>query len=527
MAKKGRAKKMLNKRMMAIGGISVAVVLMVFLIIYFILSGTVNQLKKGVIGPNIYIEDIDVSGLTAKEAKALLKKQMKVYGDEKVTLVAEEAEVEVALKDLGFVIKDMDKLVEEAVSYGHEGSIFSRYRKVKDLENGVKCFEVVFAIDKEKSQETITEKMPELENAAKDATIKREGGSFVVTEGKKGKKVELDKSIKVIEEYLNNSWKHKEAEIIELVITTEKPKVTKAQLEKIKDVLGTYTTSFAPYNNRGKNIALATGRINGAVLMPGEEYSVSTSIKSRNAENGYLEAGSYENGQTVQTYGGGICQVSSTLYNAVLLSELEVTERWPHSMTVGYVQSSMDAAISEGSQDFRFKNNTDAPIFIEGYTNGGYLTFTIYGQDNRSANRTVTYLSEVTSRVPAKKKFVATNDAVGTFKESASGHDSVKAKLWKVVKENGKEVSRTTVNTSSYQMSAATWSVGVGTDNAEAKAVLTAAIGTQDEAKIKAAIAQAKQIIEAAKQPTPAPTPTPTPTPTPAPEEESSQSLTN
>lgn len=511
MMNRKRAKKLLIRRSIVIGGIILAIALMLYLIVFFILNATVSQLKKENIGPNIYIANVDVSGMTEKEAKASLKEQVELYERESITLVAEDAKIKVTLKDLGFEIKDLDKAIKKAVSYGKEGSMWNRYQKIKGLENGVTRFEVTYAVDADKTEQTISDKMPELENAAKNATIKRVDNGFVITEGKKGKKIELDQSVKKIEEHFNKDWKHQDDETIELITVTDKPSITKEQLQKIQHVLGTYSTWFAANNNRGKNVALATSRINGAVIMPGEEYSVSTGMGSRNAENGYFEAGSYENGQTVQTYGGGICQVSSTLYNAVLLSELEVTERHPHSMTVGYVKESMDAAIAEGLQDFKFKNNTDAPIYIEGKTVGGNLTFTVYGQETRSANRKISYVSEVTSKTPAKKKFVATNEAVGTLKLSTAGHDSVKAKLWKIVKENGVQVSKTQVNTSSYQMSAATWSVGVGTDNAEAKAILNAAIATQDEAKIQAAITQAKQVIAAAQKPATPSTPT-TPT---------------
>ena len=111
------------------------------------------------------------------------------------------------------------------------------------------------------------------------------------------------------------------------------------------------------------------------------------------AENGYAEAGSYENGKVVQSMGGGICQVSSTLYNAVLLSELEVTQRQPHSMLVSYVEPSMDAAIAGDYKDLKFKNNLEDPIYIEGYVSGGNISFIIYGNDTRSENRTIKYKS--------------------------------------------------------------------------------------------------------------------------------------
>lgn len=97
-------------------------------------------------------------------------------------------------------------------------------------------------------------------------------------------------------------------------------------------------------------------------------------------ENGYALAGSYENGQTVQTYGGGICQVSTTLYNAVIRAELKIVERFPHSMTVHYVPRSADAAIAGTHKDMKFKNTFDTPIYIEGKANGSTITFTVYGK---------------------------------------------------------------------------------------------------------------------------------------------------
>ena len=502
MRRRNRRKGLPNKRMIIIGGVVLAVVFMVLLIAYFILSGTANKVAKGTIGPNVYIEYVNVSGLNAKEAKKLLEEQEKEYQAETAKLIAEDSHAEVSLGELGFRLKDLDNLIKKAVSYGKDGSMWNRYQTVKKLEEGAKHFDAVYAIDPEVAKATINEKMPELENAAKNATIQRVNNGFVITDGQSGKKIELEESVKKIEEHFNKKWKHQGTETIQLITVTDEPDITREQLEKIQHVLGTYNTLFESNNNRGKNVALATSRINGAVLMPGEEYSVSTGMGSRNKENGYFEAGSYENGQTVQTYGGGICQVSSTLYNALLLAEIEITERWPHSMTVDYVKASMDAAIAEGLQDLKFKNNTDAPIYIEGKTSGGKLTFTVYGQENRSTSRKISYLSEVISKTEAKKKFVETNDAVGTLKVGTAGHDSVKAKLWKVVTENGVEVSRTQVNSSSYQMSTAIWNVGVGTDNAEAKAVLKAAIATQNEAQIKTAIEQAKQIIANASKPT-------------------------
>ena len=497
-----RARRRQQKRALIIGGIALVAVLAVFMIRYFSVKNAVDEVAKDKIWNHITIEGIDVSGMTEAEAKKALETKVSDYQAQKVTLIAEGTKTVVTLEELGLGIKNADAVVKEAVSYGKTGSVWKRYDMLKKLEKELKNYEVLYGIDISKAKTVISKEIQLSGDAAVNATIKRENGAFIIAEGRSGKKVDIAESVKVLEAHFNDAWKPKADESLTLVTVVDEPDIKKADLEKIKDVLGTYSTGFTRGSNRGKNITHAASKINGYVLMPGEEMSASDSMGSRNAENGYLEAGSYLNGTTVQTYGGGVCQVSSTLYNAILLAELEVTERWAHSMNVDYVEPSMDAAISEGYKDLKFKNNTDAPIYIEGYTIGGKLTFTVYGQKKQEEGRKVTYVSEVTSRTPAKKKFVASEDAVGTFKVSVAGHDAIKAKLWKVVTVNGSEVSREAVNSSSYATSVATWKVGIATDHAEAKAILTNAIASQNEDTIKAAIAQAQAIIAAASQPT-------------------------
>lgn len=504
-----RAKRRNQKKALLICGIALVAVLAVFLIGYFSMKSAVNKVAKDTIWNNISIDGVDVSGMKAKEAKEALEQKVAKYQKEEITIIADGTEAVVTLKELGFDMKNIDKIVQEAVNFGKEGSVWSRHQHLKALEDEPKNYEVTYIVDSKIIETTIAKKIPHLDNEAKNATIKRENGAFIVTEGTSGKKIDLGASAKVLEDYFKKDWKPQAKDRITLVTTVDEPDIKAEDLKKIQDALGTFSTSFTSGSNRGKNIKHAASLINGTVLMPGEEMSASDAMGSRSKENGYLEAGSYLDGQTVQTYGGGVCQVSTTLYNAVILAELEITERWAHSMSVDYVKPSMDAAISEGYKDLKFKNNTDAPVYIEGYTTGGKLTFTVYGDNTKEEGRKVSYVSEVTSRTAAKKKFVASGDAVGTLKKSVSGHDAIKAKLWKVVTLNGSEVSREVINSSNYQSSTATWKVGTGTDNAEAKKVITDAIKTQDEAKIKAAIEQAKAIIAASKPTTAPVTPAP------------------
>lgn len=506
-----------KKRAVVISAVIFAVILIAFLVVYFMMKNAVGKVAADIIWNNIYIETVDVSGMNEEQANKALEGLVAEYKEQKLKLVAEKSEAEVSLSELGFQMKDVDKLVKKAVSYGKKGSVWSRYQDVKSLSEKAVKLEASYGVDTEAVKKVIDEKFSKLEGAAVDATIKRENGQFVITDGKAGVKVDLETSVENINKHFSENWQPTGAETLELVTTVDEPNVTKEQLQQVKDVLGTFKTTFRANNNRGKNIANATSRINGTVLMPGEVMSASDTMGSRNAANGYLEAGSYLNGETVESFGGGVCQVSTTLYNAVILAELEITERSSHSMIVDYVQPSMDAAISEGVLDLKIKNNTDAPIYIEGITSGGTLTFTVYGKEYRPSTRKVSYISETLSSTDPGKKFVATGEPIGTFKKAVSAHMGIKAKLWKVVTENGTEVSREQFNKSSYKASPATYHVGIGSDNGEAAAIVNNAVKTQNEAAIQAAIAEAQALIAASTSATSV-SPTPETTPQPEPE---------
>ena len=149
--------------------------------------------------------------------------------------------------------------------------------------------------------------------------------------------------------------------------------------------------------------------------------------------NGYAAAGSYENGRTVDSIGGGACQICTTLYNAVLLSELEVTQRQNHSMTVAYVDPSADAAIAGTYKDLKFVNNYETPIYIEGAVNGGKLSFTIYGKETRPANRTIKYVSETLGVTDPGEPIVKVDASLapGARVTEQSSHRGLRSRLWK------------------------------------------------------------------------------------------------
>ena len=288
---------------------------------------------------------------------------------------------------------------------------------------------------------------------------------------------------------------------IDMVVVEDIPKATAEDLEKIHDVIGRYKTSFKTSNaDRSGNVRNGTRLVNGTVLLPGDSFSMYQTVSPFTEENGYYLAGSYLNGMVVESLGGGICQVSSTLYNAVLRAELQVDERHNHSMIVSYVDLSSDAAISGTSKDFKFTNNTEYPIYIEGITTEDkQVVFTIYGVETRPSNREVSYENEkISETVPEGDKIIADPSLPLGSISTQSAHTGYVGKLWKIVKVDGKETERVEVNKSTYLPTPRTATVGTATDNPAALAMVQAAIASGSIDTVKATVGELNSAAEAA-----------------------------
>lgn len=429
----------------------------------------------------IYIGDIDVSGMTQEEAKKVLDDYIASLEDKEVVFkVGNEAEVTFTAKDLGLTWENPG-IVESAAQLGKTGTVLERYKLIKDLEYDGHGFDMDLSFDDEVLIKVLEEECQIYDVEAKNATIHREEETFVVTEGSEGHVLNLEESKQLIQNSLKAGWDDASMQNLELVVEVSKPKATAEDLKQIKDCLGSFTTSYTTSGSgRSANVANGCNHIDGSIIMPGEEYSVYDAVKPFSEANGYYMAGSYLNGQVVDSIGGGICQVSTTLYNAVLRAELEVTMRYNHSMIVSYVDPSADAAIAESSgKDFKFVNNTDYPIYIEGFCENKHITMNIYGVETRPANRVVTYESKELSRMVPDMEIINQNAGwpVGNITIS-SAHIGVKAELWKVVTVDGVEQSREKVNSSNYAASPRSCTVGTATSNEGDYNNLMAAIAT-------------------------------------------------
>lgn len=445
------------------------------------------QAKEETVLNGIYAGTIDLSGCSEAEAREAIQDYVEEQKEEKFIFSVKDETVEVSLGDLGFTWANED-VVEEALAYGKRGNPIKRYKEKKDLQFRDQVYALSYSADEEQILAAVQKSESTFNREAQDMGLKRENGQFVIVEGKEGIVVSEEKSVDAVLEYIESSYGIGKNQV-ELIVEVDLPKGDREQLSKVQDVLGSFTTSYSSSGaNRSQNVRNGASLINGTVVYPGEEFSTYEYVSPFTEANGYKNAGSYLNGKVVDSLGGGICQVSSTLYNAVLLSELEVVERAPHSMQVSYVQPSADAAISGTYKDFKFKNNTDAPIYIEGTTTDSKkITFTIYGQETRPKNRTIEYTHKILSSTPAATVLAADGSQGIGYRSVESGHNGCVAELYKNVYIDGKLESSEKVNKSSYMVSNRTVTYGiVGDPNQSAQ--LQACIAAGDEAGANAVI---------------------------------------
>lgn len=426
----------------------------------------------------VFIDSVNVSGMNKKEAVQAVEDHMREVKGYRIQLQIGDNVVSVPAGELG-LDWDNESVVDKALDFGQKGNIVKQYKARKDLEQEPVRLTLQYGADEASIETVLKEKCVVLDREPENATMTRTEDGFDIVPEKQGITLEVDEAKKTIQDYLSSQWRSG------LGMVTLPAKITEAahkasELQTVQDILGSASTDYSSSSaNRAANIQRGTELLNGTVVYPGESVSVTELVIPFDEENGYAPAPSYENGEVVDSYGGGICQVSTTLYMSLLRAELEITERHNHSMIVNYVKPSMDAAISEGYKDLKFTNNLETPIYIEGYTSGGEVGFVVYGQEYRPEGRSVTYESETLETIEPEVELTASQDSFGTITQTGSPHTGYNACLWKIVSENGKETKKQ-VNSSTYNMTPEKYSVGVRTDSAEAESKLRAAIDAND-----------------------------------------------
>ena len=451
-------------------------------------DGYVNDRKFKVI-EGIKLENESLSGLEEKELTGKLDQYMSGISNYKLHLSLaedEEKQVEFKMKELKLEPLNTD-ILNDVVRYGNRGNLLQKLSQRKEIAGNGLNLEARASVAEDTVRTLVDKVSKKLNIKAKDGSLRRENGDFIIEPGIVGHELDKETAVSNILTFVNEQWDANSDINLKLSSQVTTPKGTMEELSKVKDLIGTATTTYSAGGNRGMNLANGAKKINGSLIYPGEVFSVYEAVQPFNKENGYYLAGSYENGTVVSSYGGGICQVSSTLYNAALAAEMDIVERSAHSMIVTYLEPSKDAAISGTYKDLKFKNNSEYPIYIEGYANAGKLKFDIYGYENRPNDRKVRYVSEVTSTTPAGVKYVEVNQPIGYKKVVQGAHIGHTARLVKVVTENGEE-KREVINNSTYRASPKIIEIGVKSDVEGASEAIKAAIKSKDDAAVDTAV---------------------------------------
>lgn len=399
------------------------------------------------------ISGVDIGGLTKEQASKKIEEYKSYLKKRKITIKYgnDKKKTNTTFEKLGFYIEDND-YVEDAYNIGKKGNVFKRIKEIISVNKKDITYNLKTGVDRDTLEKYIVLKSKLHNRKVINSKFKMTAKGLKATKSQSGLKVKIDDTAALFEEKIADNLKDKSL-TLNAVVQIKKPKHTRKMNAKCTDLLGKYSTDYSSSTaERCNNIQTAAGRINGTILNPGQTFSTVKVIKERTEENGYKAAPEYSGGKVVSGVGGGVCQVSTTLYNAVINAELKVVERSPHSMVVHYVNVSRDAAISGNYKDLKFKNNTKSPIYIYASASGGILSFKIYGEETRSKNRRIEFESEIVEEKQPQGE-VVTVDATkpsGYREITQSAHTGYNARLWKIIYINNVEKKRVLVNTSSY-----------------------------------------------------------------------------
>jgi len=413
----------------------------------------------------IYLDGVYVGGLTKEEAMEEYDKFIDGIEDLDVTFTTVQGSYSTTLSEIGVSIS-VEDAVDQAYNYGRQGNILSRYKEIKALEEENVVLIPKKEFDVEALKEKLTNETTDLVTEPKNASITRSDGEFIVHPGQTGVTIKVEDTVSLLKDVFEEEWEQKDI-TLKAVVEEQEPEYTEDDFYAIDSVLGQAVTDYSPGQTaRSQNLATGASKISGTVLMPGEQFSVYDTVSPFTEENGYANAGQYvSNGESLELVdglGGGICQVSTTLYNAVLKAELQVDERYPHSLTVSYVRLGMDAAIAGDYMDFKFTNSTEYPIYIEGYAGGGSISFAVYGHDTRPANRTISFETKVIETYePGEPEEIKDPELEkGEEETEQNAYTGYYVEVWKHVYIDGVEVECVKVAPSKYNAQAAKIRIG-------------------------------------------------------------------
>ena len=422
-----------------------------------------DYLQQDVIYPGVFVDGTHVGGMSVADAQALLAQE----GDAKANSFS--VAVNIGNKSWTFdnsnvaATRNLGNVLERAHAIGRRnttatlGTALTPFReRVSDVlalrENGVNL-RTESTYDHDAVRALVAEIAAYVTRDAVDSQLAGfdfNTRTFTFSDEQPGVTIDANALYAQVIAKLD-AGANGESITVEPVITT--PKITKAEMMSQFKLIAAYTTSTTKDSNRNTNIDLACQAINGAALMPGETFSFNKATGQRTTDKGYKSAGAIAAGQSIEEVGGGICQVSSTLFNAVARADLEITSRSPHAWPSSYVNKGEDATVNWPNLDFKFTNNKSTPIFVITYYKDRKCSAEIWGM-TLGDGVTIDLSSTVTRTIEPSTEVNYVNNTslpTGTSKETVKARTGYVVETYKVWYKDGAETKRELLHTSTYK----------------------------------------------------------------------------
>ena len=385
---------------------------------------------EGKIHKNIYVRDIDISNLTREEAKNKINKIIESNNSFILNLSENKY---VFLKEDIDVDYNVDDLIETAYGIGRNEGIISNIKTIGNLRLGKKIIlDYRITYDEKKLNKYLMELNKKIYKKPKNATIRINNGQIIINKEKNGYKLNKDKVKNTLVEKIVNMDCSEEI----IPIITIKPVYLYEDLSKIDTVLGRFETYFNSQNyNRSTNIKLAASATTNILLNQGEVFSFNSNIQNSNISKYLKEAPVIINGKSEKGRGGGMCQVSSTIYNAALYSGMSIISVRNHSIPSPYIEKGRDATVSGGIIDLKFKNNYKTPVYIYNQVMGNKIVCTIYG--NKRDKQDIEIITEITDEI--NNRIIRKNSEkydLGVKTIEQEGRKGYKVKTYRVYKND-------------------------------------------------------------------------------------------
>ncbi|MBU3161324.1 VanW family protein [Clostridium frigoris] len=401
--------------------------------------------------PDVKIGDLDISGKTLAQAKDIVSQKYQS------TILKKNVNIKTPQKTYSLNFSKMsakynvDEAVTQAFNYGKDLSLYKRYKLIRNPE--VKVINMKFTYDTKALTDLISNMKKEINITPKNASIYRSSGNFVITPDKKGYTLMDDKLKKEILSKITGDINSPDISI-NAEIKTVSASVTKEKLKTVNTRLSSFSSNFSTSAyGRSTNINLATNSINGTIIMPGESFSFNGTVGKRTAAKGYQPAPVDIGTKVSSDYGGGICQVSTALYNAILRSNIKSTERNHHSIPSTYIPLGLDATVDWGTLDYKFTNTLKYPVFIESFVSNKILTFNVYSNSSL-ANKSYNLVNDIYDAVqPGPTQYI--DDAtlpVGSISQEQFPLIGYKVRTYKDTIQNGNVINHELISNDSYQL---------------------------------------------------------------------------